>query len=402
MTGLRIAVVSTFFPNSSTPFRTLFVRHLVTAMAAKANVNVVAPLPYAPPWPKHPRWQALRRVAETEQQGGLQVRHPRYWVIPKLWSFSGFSYARAVAPELEKLVREVGVDVIHVHCAYPDAVGVASVARRLGVPFVVTAHGSDINVYSQSPRLRVRIQRALEQAAAVVAVSEALRSKIETLAPAAVGRLSCIPCCGVDPAVFHRGDREAARLRHGIAPGARLALFVGNMVAIKGVDTLLAAWQELLSRGAVSETDQLVLVGDGTLRPRFETLAATAPFRGTVRFLGAIPQVQIASWMQAADTLCLSSRNEGMPNVVVEALASGLPVVATPVGGVPELVKPRVNGELAASGDPAAFADALARGFARKWDADQIAASVSGYNWESLAASNLDLLSRAVQLATTR
>jgi glycosyltransferase involved in cell wall biosynthesis len=89
-----------------------------------------------------------------------------------------------------------------------------------------------------------------------------------------------------------------------------------------------------------------------------------------------------------------------MPNVVVEALASGLPVVATAVGGIPDLVKPPLNGYLAAPGDPRQFAAALTQALARNWDADQMAASVSGYNWNDLATRNLEVLIGAARSPT--
>ncbi len=402
MPGLRVAVVSTFFPNASAPYRTLFVRHLVNAIAERASVRVIAPLAYAPPWPPRARWLALRAVPSVERQGALEVEHPRYMVIPGIGSISGRSYARAISPSLERLVRAGEVDVIHAHCAYPDAVGVSLVARRLGVPFVVTAHGSDINVYSQRATLRGQIRRALLGASAVIAVSEALRARIEVLAPEIAGRVACIPCCGVTPSMFHVADRATARATLGLDPQARVVLFVGNLVPIKGVDTLLAAWTQLLGSGRVTPADRLALIGDGPLRARFESAAAAAGMQGTVRVLGARPQAEIAVWMQAASLLSLSSQHEGMPNVVVEALASGLPVVATAVGGVPELVQEGVNGYLVPSGEVGNMADALAAGFARMWDAVQIADTAAGYNWANLAARNLDLLSRAVQTATTR
>jgi glycosyltransferase involved in cell wall biosynthesis len=322
-------------------------------------------------------------------------------VVPKIEAFSGLTYAMAVAPALKRLARQ-GIDVIHAHCAYPDAVGVALVARSLGVPFVVTAHGSDINVYAARGSLRPQVLWALSQAQAVIAVSEALRDKISTLAPYLASRVSCIPCSGVNPSVFHLGERAVARRGLDLEPQARVALFVGNLVPIKGLDTLLGAWRTLVGQGALSSRDRLVLIGDGPQRAQLEAAAAEPALAGTLRVLGPRPQAEIAQWMQAATALCLSSVNEGMPNVVVEALSSGLPVVATAVGGVPDLVHPGVNGYLAPSGNAEKLATALVSAFDRNWDTRQIAVTAAGYNWSALAARNLDVLANAVRLRTTR
>lgn len=401
MPRLRVAVVSTFFPNSSAPYRTLFVRHLVTALAEHAEVAVVAPIPYAPRWPRRARWSALRQVPYTARSGDIPVAHPRYIVVPKVEAFSGLTYALAVAPALRRLARQ-GIDVIHVHCAYPDAVGVARVAGTLGLPFVVTAHGSDINVYATRESLRSQVIWALSKAQAIIAVSEALRDRICTLAPQLAQRVRCIPCSGVNPDVFHLGERSSARAEYGVELQARVVLFVGNLVPIKGLDTLLAAWRILQARGALGPSDRLVLIGDGPLRPQLEAAAKEPALAGAWRVLGPRPQGEIAKWMHAATVLCLASLNEGMPNVVVEALASGLPVVATAVGGIPDLVKPEVNGYLAPSGNAGELAAALARALDRNWDSRQIAVTAAGYNWSALAARNLEVLANAVPSQTTR
>jgi glycosyltransferase involved in cell wall biosynthesis len=142
--------------------------------------------------------------------------------------------------------------------------------------------------------------------------------------------------------------------------------------------------------------DRLLLVGEGPLRAGLERSAAAPEFLGTVSFLGGIPQAQIARWLNAADVFCLASDNEGTPNVVVESLVVGRPVVATAVGGIPELVVSGVNGMLVRPGSSQSLADGLAQALARKWDAAQIAAGVAGLTWQSLAKRNLAVLARVV------
>jgi len=398
MPPLRIAVISTFYPNISAPYRTPFVRQLVQALARQTAVEVVAPIPYAPPWPATRRWRALRRVPFEARDGDLAVTHPRYVVIPKVDALSGITYACAVLPSLRRIHSERPIDVLHAHCAYPDGVGVALAARELEVPFVVTAHGSDLNLDADRVSLRPQIRRALGHAAAVITVSESLRRKALELAPQAQARIACIPCSGVDPTVFRAGDRALARSQRALGPLARVALFVGNLVPIKALDVLLAAWRILLTAGSVSPSeDRLIVIGDGPLRERLAADSSAEDLRDTVRLLGPLPQPELAGWMHAASVLCLSSHHEGMPNVVVEALASGLPVVATEVGGIPDLIKPGVNGCLAPPGDPPQFAAALAQALARNWNAGQIAATVAGYSWRELATRNLEVLSSAAR-----
>ena len=393
---MHVAVVSTFYPNTALPLRTLFVRNLVVALAQYTAVSVVAPLPYAPALPRKSKWQALRAVARLEERDGLQINHPRFVVVPKVEALNGLTFAAAILPILRSLQRTAPIDVVHAHCAYPDAVGVAIACARLGLPFVVTAHGSDVNVYARKPLIRIQLRWALRRAKAVIAVSALLGQKLLEVVPEIAARLEHIACAGVDPSIFYSMDRGAARRQLTVSDASRMVMFVGQLVPIKRLDLLLAAWQALLRDGRLGRGDRLLLIGEGPLRASLERQASAIDFRDTVRFLGGRPQVEVARWLGAADVLCLTSDNEGTPNVIVEALASGRPVVATAVGGVPELVVPNVNGALVSPGNVLALEAALAAALTQKWDAAQIAATVSGYTWQSLAQSNFALLARVV------
>lgn len=393
---MHVAVVSTFYPNTAMPFRTLFVRNLVVALAEQVTLSVVAPIPYAPPFPAQAHWRRLRSVPRLEERDGLPVHHPRFVVVPKAGILNGWSYFCAVLPLLRTLRRSMKIDVIHVHCAYPDAVGVALAAMVLRLPFVVTAHGSDINVYARRPVFRAQLRWALRRASAVIAVSADLRRKLLEAFPEIADRAEHIPCAGADPRVFHSTDRTEVRTQLGVPQTARVVLFVGQLVPVKRVDLLLQSWRALLDSGRCTAADRLVLVGEGPLRERLELTASAAEFLGTVSFLGGIPQAEIARWLNVADLLCLASDNEGMPNVVVESLVVGRPVVATAVGGIPELVVSEVNGVLVRPGSSQSLADGLAHALARKWDTAQIAAGVAGMTWQSLAKRNLAVLARVV------
>jgi teichuronic acid biosynthesis glycosyltransferase TuaC len=273
---------------------------------------------------------------------------------------------------------------------------VALAAMVLRLPFVVTAHGSDINVYARRSLFRAQLRWALRRASAVIAVSADLRRKLLEAFPEIADRVEHIPCAGADPRVFHSMDRSEIRGQLGVPQTARVVLFVGQLVPVKRVDLLLQAWRALLDSGRCTAADRLLLVGEGPLRAGLERTAAATEFLGTVSFLGGIAQAEIARWLNAADVLCLASDNEGTPNVVVESLVVGRPVVATAVGGIPELVVSEVNGMLVHPGNSQSLADGLAHALARKWDAAQIAAGVAGLTWQSLANRNLAVLARVV------
>ena len=371
-------------------------RNLAVALQAHAAMTIVAPVPFAPPLAPVARWQLLRSIPAGATDGPMEVFHPRFVAIPKLEALNGLSYCRGVLGVLRALARGPGLDLLHAHCAYPDAVGVALAAAALRLPFVVTAHGSDVNVYAEKPAVRPQLRWALRRAAALIAVSSAIRAKLGALAPELAARTEHIPCAAADPRVFAPRDRLQARRRLMLPAEGRIVLYAGHLAHIKGVDTLVRAWGLLRQSGRISGSDRLIIVGAGPLKQELQTAAQSAGVGELTSFVGEVSQEELSAWMSAANLLCLPSRNEGTPNVVVESLASGRPVVASAVGGVPDLLRPTVSGVLVDPDNPPALADALAAALARSWDPLQIAATVSGYTWNVLAQRNADLWSRVI------
>jgi glycosyltransferase involved in cell wall biosynthesis len=389
---LPVVVLTTFFPNPRDPHRTPFLRHLVRALDAHCAVRVVAPVPRRP---QVGPWRDPVAVPEAERHDGVELLHPRYLAVPGLHWLSGWTYYLGVRRTLRALRQSHGPFVLHAHCAYPDAVGAAWVARDIGVPLVVTVHGSDINVSARQRLLRPQIRWALRGAKRVLAVSRALQEQVRALTGLAPERLACIPCAGYAPEVFRPRPKGPVRAELGVRADARLVLFVGHLFPVKAVDVLLRAWGLRARRGSLAPDEQLVVVGEGGERARLERLAREEGVAAHVRFLGPLPQERVADWLAVADLLCLPSHSEGSPNVVVEALASGVPVVATRVGGVPDLVSDGVNGMLVPPADPAALADALDAARGRAWDAAAIAETVAHLTWRALGARNHDALARA-------
>ena len=389
---LRVVVLTTFFPSPRDPFRTPFLRNLVDAMAADCEQELVIPVPRLPPLGP---WRDAQPVPASERFAGWTLAHPRYLAMPGLHWLSGLTYFLGVWRPLRALRQRHGRFVLHAHCAYPDVVGAALAARLLDLPLVATAHGSDINISGRQRLLRPQIRWALRAAARVIAVSAPLAEAVAELTRLPASRIECIPCAGYSPAVFHPRDasaRAALRRKLDIAADARLVLFVGHLVPVKALDVLLRAWSLLLRDSTVGAHVRLILIGEGTERDTLEQQARQLGIADRVAFLGPKPQPEVADWIAAADLLTLPSHNEGSPNVVVEALASGTPVVASRVGGVPDLVDDGANGLLVPAGDATALAAALAAALGRRWDPARIASSIAHLTWPALGRRNHDVL----------
>jgi glycosyltransferase involved in cell wall biosynthesis len=217
-------------------------------------------------------------------------------------------------------------------------------------PVVITARGSDVNVIPHYRRPRVQIQWAAKYAAAIVTVSQALKDKVIALG-VNPGKVTVLRN-GVDLGRFGPRDRTAIRAKLGFTGSVWLT--VGHLVALKGVHIVI----EALAR--VPDTT-LLIVGEGPEERKLRSLVAQLGLNTCVWFLGTIPQAELGEYYNAADVLLHASSREGMPNVVLEALACGTPVVAAPFAGVTELLDAPEAGEIAAERSAEAIAAAWLR-----------------------------------------
>jgi glycosyltransferase involved in cell wall biosynthesis len=223
----------------------------------------------------------------------------------------------------------------------------------------------------------------------VVAVSRALAGEAEALGvPPENIR---IVQNGVDGERFRPADRRAARSALDLPLDQRILLYVGHLKESKGLLDLATAFARLAERVPDAV---LVVVGDGEVRSQLAS--ALAPLGERVRLVGVRPHDEVPRWMAAADVVVLPSWNEGTPNAVIEALASGRPVVATRVGGVPDLVTGPLLGELVPPRNPPALAAALERALSSPSDPDQLAAASARPSWRESAAALHAVLEEAL------
>jgi glycosyltransferase involved in cell wall biosynthesis len=349
---MRLLFVSNLFPNAAEPVRGIFNAQQVAALSKLCEVTVIAP---------------TSQTMSDENRDTIRVIHPRFFHVPVLSRpLNGWLFARAVEP----VIRRERFDIVLASWAYPDAYGVMLVAEKLKFPFAAAVLGSDVNAFFDNPTRKQQILRALRASRVVFAKSQALQSRL-----AAEGIESVIDYNGIDREKFQPRDRVEACHQLGLDPKRRRVLYVGNLLPVKGPTVLARAAEQL------HDVD-VILVGSGP-----ETVTAG-------RCVGSRPHEEIPLWMSACDVLCLPSLNEGLPNVALEAMACGLPVVASRVGGVPEIVQEGVNGFLVPPSDPNALAEALRRSLATKWNREAIRTSVSQFDWDVNARALFGVLEK--------
>ncbi|RYD72804.1 MAG: glycosyltransferase family 4 protein [Verrucomicrobiaceae bacterium] len=372
--------ISNLFPDTREPYRGLDNATVLHHLADRWEIRAIGLRPALP-------WQR-RKYEPRSLDTPFQPQFLRVPYLPKIGSrVNHLLMAQALRRQLSQ--QNCRPDLVLSSWIYPDSCAVARVTQEMRLPFSAIAQGSDVHQYLRVPARRRVILRHLPEAQAVITRSaELARLLKEAGLPAA--QLHPI-YNGVDRSIFHPDDRTAARLALGLPMEAPLVLFVGNFYAIKNPLTLLKAHALLTSQQGL-EDSQLMLVGGGELEPQMKALAAQSGTTSLVHFSGRQDAAGVALRMQAADVLCLPSDNEGVPNVILEAFTCGLPVVASRVGGIPEVHTSEALGRLAPPRDPAALAEALGEVLRQPPSREAIVDHASQFTWERAADRYHELL----------
>ena len=379
---MRILVVTSQFPVAGEPTRGRPIQQTIAELGCLADVRVLSPVAQYPSWAT-PKSYMFHAPDPAHRVPGCDVIYLTYPALPLLSRpFNGWLCGRALLDQ----ARMFKPDVILAYWLYPDASAAMHVARKLGLPLVAGARGSDIRVRDAiSRRLTAPVVRHARRLLVVSADLGRLAVRDYGADPASVRVIAN----GCDAATFHRGDRAAARALCAVDPASELVLYVGRLVAEKGLRELVEAMRRLRESRPRAE---LALLGDGPLRGEMEALAAN-PANG-LRLVGSQQPNEVARWMAACNLLALPSYSEGHPNVLVEALACGRPVVSTPVGGVPEVVD-ETCAILVPPRNATALSEALAAVLGREWDESVLSQRFSR-SWSDVANETLAACAEAM------
>jgi teichuronic acid biosynthesis glycosyltransferase TuaC len=359
---LKIAVITQYFPTSEQPWAGHSAYQTLRWLARRNEVKVFYP---AVRYPKRltPTTGQKSRLDVGYRPEGVEVEYIPYPALPAVsrplngWVASG---------RLLPYVRRFGPEIILNYVVYPDGYAALRVGKALGVPVVVTAIGSDLNRIPD-PLCGALTRKTLRESDAVITVSGDLR-KTAILLGADAGKSHAI-LNGCDTSVFFNRDKGEARAALGIDPSEEVVTYVGRMDVRKGLRELIEAVASLHEK---RPRLRCYLVGDGSDEGVLRELIAQKGASEYVRLMPPCRTDGVAQWMAAADLVTLPSYKEGCPNVVLEALAAGRPVVASNVGGIPELMDDS-SGRLVPAMDAGALAVALDEVLAAKWSGDEIA-----------------------------
>lgn len=259
-------------------------------------------------------------------------------------------------------VRSTRPDLIHAHWVLPSGFVGAIAASLCRIPLVVSLHGSDVYLALKSPVLGCAARWVFQRAAVVTACSELLRQGALELG--ADSSKTHVVTYGVDPEQFSTAVAPMPRAGFGLGADDLVVVSLGRMVPKKGFDVLVRAMPQLAQ---VCPSAHLIIGGDGAQRQLLQDLATDLHVDRRLHLPGTIPWDVVPSFLAMADIFVLPSVHDaagnvdGLPNVLLEAMAAGKAVVASDIAGVPLVIRDGVNGILCPEGDPAALASAIAK-----------------------------------------
>ncbi len=389
--NLRVIVLSSLFPSQIEPAAGVFIRERMFRFDKYIKICVVSPQPW---FPLHGMIRLMRpgyrqEKPRYETQSSILIYRPRFFALPLLGRrFDAFFMALS-AIFLCKTLKKQGARAIDAHFAYPDGTAARLLGKWLNIPYAVTLRGTEVRYSTREP-FKTMLAATLKEANSVISVSSSLR---ELALQQGVDASKCqVVGNGVDIEKFRNIDRTLARDKLGIEPQCKVIITVGGLTERKGFHRVIAILPVLVRQypdivylivgGASGEGDW-----EAKLKQQCDDLGVT----GNVKFLGLIPSEELYTVLSSADIFVLSTRNEGWANVFLEAMACGLPVVTTRVGGNAEVVSSEEFGLLVDFGDERQLITAIESGLSKNWDQKKIIDYAHNNTWGTRIEKLVDM-----------
>lgn len=380
---MKILTFTSLYPNSITPRHGVFVKNRMDYFDRIKDTSrkVIAPVQYFPllGLKSGSKFHTYNQVPPTEKQGKIPVYHPRYMTLP---GSSLINPAAAMVRAADKVINTAypspeSFDLVDGHYLYPDGIAAYQLAKKYNKPLILTARGSDVNFWLEQEAHKAAILEAIDYASKTICVSHALKQRLIHHG-VAEDKLMVIRN-GVDKSFFD----------HGTNKGGEYLLTIGNLVPLKGHEFILQALAKL-------PEERLIIIGSGELEKTLKMLADDLSISDRVTFMAPVPHRELPPLYGHAKFTLLMSSMEGMPNVILESLAVGTPVIATDVGGISEVVTAD-NGILLGQRNADSLIAALKMGLSHDWDRPQISKDVQYLDWNEAVHQLHDCFMQALQ-----
>lgn len=373
MQNSTILLITTWFPNPAEPIKCVFTQNIVNAQKKYTPYNfiVISPIPYMPKILGKifkGRLKAFSEIGLIDKVDGITIYRPKYLKLPFQLSdkLDWYLYFRAVLSVIKKY--QLKFDLIHTHGLYPDAYVGYKVSKYFNIPFVCHLHDRYLNILFD--RYNLKLNTCLKTAKRIIAVSKFQANMFRHFLP--INTINI---------VYNGTFIESFKIRDTNCLSKKL-VFVGNLIEDKGIFSLLEAVSILKQQKININLD---VFGRGEIE-KCKNLASKYDISEIVNFRGIINNSELAEILCDYDLLALPSYYETFGIVLIEALAAGIPVVASNVASIPEIVTEDV-GILIPPKNPNALADAISCALRKNWDRRIIRNQAEKFTLEQTAIS---------------
>jgi glycosyltransferase involved in cell wall biosynthesis len=391
---MKVLALSYLFPSPAHPEYGIFVYNRLKALQEFCEVKVIAPLQRYPfRGILRPELNRSLKIDLNENMRGIEVWYPEFSVIPRYLKFiDALSYYAAIKPLVKKMFQEgFTFDVIDTHWTYPDILSAYILSKRYNKPFIVTVRGKEALYLGERGGRKLILDWCLRRASAVVALSSELADLIVDVGvePHKVR----VILNGVDTGSFHQLDKIESRNRLSLPLDKKVLVAVGRLTEAKGHQNIIQALPSL----AFQHDVELHIIGG--INPESDY---SLNLKEQVAKLGlhnvfihnGMPHDQLLYWYNAADLFCLASHGEGCPNVVLEAMACGTPVVVSNVGAINDIVCDQSHGIIVDKSD--VFVKSIQLALTKNWDRQAIAERMKKMSWQGCAKQVIELYNEVV------
>jgi len=369
----KILIFTNIFPCDTRPNAGFYIFEQVRRLKKHYDVRVIV---------GHPRniFSCKKSLMQKTSFEAIEIYQPSYYTMPKIGVLaSGWSYYMSTAGLIEEIHKEFKFNMVISYWTYPEGHAALKVAKKYNVPLMIRPRGSDINVFLDNKWLASRVYNVLNQTDYILPNTEHMKNRIIGMG-VEKDRVS-FQSNGIDAAEFYPIAKDQAREQLELSLDTKIVLFVGSFKDIKGIPYYLNAIKMLDTQEYMNLN--FIFLGEGKYKSDIIKLSSELR-HVSVSIPGDITHTRLNVWMSAADLLCLPSLNEGCPNVLLESLACGLPVVASDVGGIPEIINHEDLGILFEAKNSEAIAGAIKEGLTRKWDSAKLLNRIKNQSWDNV------------------
>ena len=365
----KLLIITNLYPSPWEPNRATFNKQQFEAIADDYELSFLIPVAFNE-WFKN-----RKKIKQSENK-----RYFPYFFTPKVGRrFYAVYMLFSILLHSSFWLKKNKPQKIFASWAFPDAVASSWLSRILGCDFYFKVHGSDIDIQCQAKARASQVVSMSYHAKGILSVSQALANKMIAM--------------GVDKekiSVVYNGVNHKKFTELNSRPlESNYILFIGNLKFDKGVMELLEGFAKV---AALQTSLQLVYIGDGVMMPALKEKAQQLGILTRVSFLGNINHDQIPMWLQHCQMLALPSYHEGVPNVLLEAMACGVPIVATNIGGIPEIIDEKICGKLIAVKNVEQVTNAIQHILQHEWSSTAIKQHSQRFSWSKNKEQLIDLI----------